>query len=73
MIILEICPPSKKLYNTVRAAYAFKGDSLNKACEKIGVAPQNARQALHGAWAGEKAKQCVDQILEDCGLNSQGV
>ncbi|WP_185843600.1 hypothetical protein [Pseudoalteromonas luteoviolacea] len=69
MIILKACPPSKELYKVVRAAYAFQGNSLNKACEKFGVAPQNARLALHGVWEGKKAQECVDQILVDCGLN----
>ncbi|MCG7551329.1 hypothetical protein [Pseudoalteromonas sp. Of7M-16] len=68
MIILKACPPSKELYKVVRAAYAFQGNSLNKACEKIGVALPNARQALHGVWEGEKAQECVDLLLEDCGL-----
>lgn len=53
----------RELYLETRAGFVRAGTSLGVWCRENGVRPQNARQALMGAWAGPKATGLVARMV----------
>lgn len=65
---LEVCEPSERLYNLVRAACTANGMSFQQLCDKLSIKAQNARRALYGEWKGPKGIEVKDLLIQRSGL-----
>lgn len=58
----------KQLYASVKAGFVSKHSSLHSWCVKNEIARQNARAALLGKWSGPKARDLVQKLIDESGV-----
>lgn len=60
--------PGPQLYIQVRAAFVAQGTTLGAWCRERGIAHQNAKSALVGAWNGPKGREVRRKLIEASGV-----
>jgi len=56
--------PSKELRQQVRAGFIKQGSSLKAYCQDNDIDSSNAAKALVGKWAGVKATELVNSLID---------
>lgn len=60
--------PGPDLVRRVRAGFVMKGTTMHRWCREQGIAVQNVRQTLTGAWNGPKGRKLRALVIKAAGV-----